>query len=354
MTTERKWTRSLFALALLAVFVSAGALLAGKPGGGGGKPPKDEQLPPGRIYFGTGGTDAEGNAISVYGSMLADGSDKQLSERGHPSYLLHNRDRWFLDVLTICLEQDAEENCTKYTAGVFAVRETDGLEVQLTNDPVPRLRVRWGKDDSFISFVGRHDADADGVSEDSIFVADVAFDEEGKPCLTETPVAVATFDLDDHLGSFDWSPDGTKVVYMLGKKLTATDPAPMLIVADFNDPRTVLPLDFGYGPEWSPDGSKIAYRTADGVIATIDPDGNNYLELTTPSGRSFPDEYPRWSPDSGHIAFNRWTISNKGGQSTFFHNILRVPATGGKMKNLTDDIGNAWAFGWRKEEEAGL
>ena len=279
--------------------------------------------------------------------MLADGSDKQLSERGHPSYLLHNGDRWFLYAERSCLEEDAEGNCTNFIMEVYAVRETDGLEVQLTDDPSMfsgvNRSLRWGKDDSFISFVGRHDVD--GVSAESIFVADVAFDAAGKPFLTETRVAVVTFDLNDDLGGFDLSPDGTKVVYMLGRRLTSTDPPPILFVEDLVS-GDVLPLDFGYAPEWSPDGSKIAYQTA-GVIATIDPDGNNYLELTTPNGRSFPDRYPSWSPDSGHIVFNRWTISNKGGQTTFFHNILRVPATGGKMKNLTNDIGNAWAFGWR-------
>ena len=43
MTRKRKWTHSLFALALLAIFVSAGTLLAGK---GGNKPPKDDPPPP--------------------------------------------------------------------------------------------------------------------------------------------------------------------------------------------------------------------------------------------------------------------------------------------------------------------
>jgi probable HAF family extracellular repeat protein len=42
MTDRRKWTHSLFALALLAVFVSAGALLAGN---NGKKPPKDDPPP---------------------------------------------------------------------------------------------------------------------------------------------------------------------------------------------------------------------------------------------------------------------------------------------------------------------
>ena len=151
------------------------------------------------------------------------------------------------------------------------------------------------------------------------------------------------FDDKDDLGRFDWSPGGTKVVYMLGKKLTSTDPPPMLIVEDF-DAGTVLPLDFGYDPEWSPDGSKIAYQSsASGGIATIAPDGSGFLQLTS----RYIEEKPVWSPDSQHIAFTRWFFSNKGGSTTISQDILRIPAAGGKTKNLTEDIDDAFTLGWR-------
>ncbi|HUE70180.1 MAG TPA: hypothetical protein VMP01_04760 [Pirellulaceae bacterium] len=359
MLKTRVWKLALCSLTLVLLFAGDGILLAqngGKksPGGGGGG--GSEPPPAGRIHFLTDGTDADGNRISVGGSMLADGSGKQLSELRHPSYLLHGGERWFLDAVMICLEQDAEGNCSRFTGEIIAARESDGLEIQLTNNPDVfagvNSRVRWAKDDSFVSFVGRHDADGDGLmDEDSIFAAGVDFDADGKPFLTAAPVAVTTHGLDDHLGKFDWSPDATRLVYMLGKKLTSSDPPPVLVVEDLLA-GTAVPLDFGRDPEWSPNGSKIAYQwqTDNGNaagIATIAPDGTGYVELTTPDRNTLHDEKPVWSPDSGHLAFTRVWISNKGGSTSFFEDILRISATGGKTTNLTEDIDNAFTLGWR-------
>jgi hypothetical protein len=106
MFTQRyRWTHLLFLVTLFVTLCVAGTLTAG-----GKKPPKDDPPPPGRIYFGIGGTDADGNPISLAVSMLADGSDVQPSEFSEPSYCLHDGHRWFLDVVRICLEQDAQDN----------------------------------------------------------------------------------------------------------------------------------------------------------------------------------------------------------------------------------------------------
>ncbi len=72
MTTKRKWTRSLFALALLAVCVSAAALFAAK---GGNKPPKDDPPPPNISYsiarLGTlGGPSSETSAMNELGDVV--------------------------------------------------------------------------------------------------------------------------------------------------------------------------------------------------------------------------------------------------------------------------------------------
>jgi len=348
MTGKRKWTQTLFALALLTVFVSGGVLL-------GKKPPKDDSPPPGRIYFITGG---------AAGSMLADGSDKRTSELSQPSYLLHNENRWFLDAERSCLEEDAEGNCTNFIMEVYAVREFDGLRVQLTDDESifsgANGRVHWGKDDSFISFIGI----VKGDYAERIYAADLEFDAvTGLPRLTEAPVEVLSggplvevdgVTLVTDINSFAWSHDGTQVVWErrireLGFR-PPSDPKD-LMVTDTLTGNTRL-LVAGIEPEWSPDGQRIAFvwlydSGGVGGIATIAPDGNHYLELTTNGARIFSDIQPRWSPDSGHIAFTRTTLSNKGGRTTFFNNISRIPATGGKTKILTDDIGNASALGWR-------
>ncbi len=81
MTRKRKWTHSLFALALLALFVSAGTLLADK---GGKKPPKDEPPAPNISFSMTllptlGGDTSAATAMNELGdvvgsSQMADGT----------------------------------------------------------------------------------------------------------------------------------------------------------------------------------------------------------------------------------------------------------------------------------------
>ena len=73
MTTKRYWTHSLFALALFALFISAGALLAGKPDK---KPPKDDPPPEITISYsmtllGTlGGSSSEAWGMNEWGDVV--------------------------------------------------------------------------------------------------------------------------------------------------------------------------------------------------------------------------------------------------------------------------------------------
>jgi Tol biopolymer transport system component len=100
----------------------------------------------------------------------------------------------------------------------------------------------------------------------------------------------------------DWSPDGTRVVYMADR--------------DGNHELSIMNAD-GTGetnltrhpasdnvPRWSPDGSTIVFfsdRDGNEEIYTIRPDGTGLTRITdTPAY----EEFPIWSPD-GRIAFNR-------------------------------------------------
>jgi Tol biopolymer transport system component len=202
-----------------------------------------------------------------------------------------------------------------------------------------------------------------GGVEERIYAAGLDFDAAGLPFLTEAPVEVLSggppVELDGitlvtRIRAFDWSPDGTRVVWarhIHEKGVNRTSDPKDLMVTDLSTGNTRL-LAAGIEPEWSPDNQRIAFvwlhdSGSVGAIATIALDGTGYLELTSGGNRILYDRQPRWSPDSGHIAFTRLTASNKGGRTTFFNNILRIPATGGKTKNLTDDIDNADALGWR-------
>ena len=81
-------------------------------------------------------------------------------------------------------------------------------------------------------------------------------------------------------------------------------------------------------PHWSPDGTVIAFaRRATDPIGLIDPDGGNLRSLPVPRGSTF----PRWSPDSGSLAYNAETSTASG--------VFRIDREGGLATNLTGGQG---------------
>ena len=122
----------------------------------------------------------------------------------------------------------------------------------------------------------------------------------------------------DHgIGTPDWSPDGTKMVFALssGKWLKGEPVSHIWMAnADGSGLRQITDGDFrDESPSWSPDGKRIAFarehllnRTinqsyADQYIAVMDPDGSNIVALTR---GGLADRSPAWSPDGKWIAYD--------------------------------------------------
>ncbi|MEO8456968.1 MAG: alpha/beta hydrolase [Chloroflexota bacterium] len=109
---------------------------------------------------------------------------------------------------------------------------------------------------------------------------------------------------------FDWSPDGTKIVF---DAIPVAGAARDIFVIDADGqnqkPLTNTPSVQEEGPAWSPDGKQIAYRGAND-IATMDSTGANQTELNTGVTAS---QYPTWSPDGTQIAFVGGDDGGSGG-----------------------------------------
>jgi TolB protein len=103
----------------------------------------------------------------------------------------------------------------------------------------------------------------------------------------------------------DWSPDGTKIVYVNSGHVWL-----MNANGSAKTQLTNVAGEDARHPSWSRDGTTIAFTraTSGGAshnIYTMTPAGTNQTRRTTGTAD---DQSPTWSPDGTHIAFNRWDL----------------------------------------------
>jgi Tol biopolymer transport system component len=104
---------------------------------------------------------------------------------------------------------------------------------------------------------------------------------------------------------FDWSPDGTRIVYMATGDLYVVDVAG-------GQPKRLPATGHAHFPTWlPPDGKEIVYRleSPSPAIYAIAPDGIGKRRLlsTTPGNNDFDYQGITASPDGAHITFSRWS-----------------------------------------------
>ncbi len=107
-------------------------------------------------------------------------------------------------------------------------------------------------------------------------------------------------------GSFPtWSPDGSVIAFDTNRRIWLISPAG-------GTPRQAADAFPVRMPDWSPDGTRLVvvdYSNAFGELAVIRLADGATHDITHDSRF---DEYPSWSPDNMHIAWNHWSQSADG------------------------------------------
>jgi TolB protein len=131
-----------------------------------------------------------------------------------------------------------------------------------------------------------------------------------------------------------WSPDGTKLAFVLGGT------GIWVMAADGSNPNPRQVTTHGLAPAWSPDGTQIAFTVATGPglleIHRIQADGSR--EVTLLKDPSLGPVRVAWSPDGPQLAFSGWVAPDGR------YDIFVMDALGSTPRRLTSAAKGAGNF----------
>ncbi len=123
-----------------------------------------------------------------------------------------------------------------------------------------------------------------------------------------------------------------------------------VVDSDGQNLHSITPGAWGmpHDPDWSPDGGKIVYVNT-GILYTVDGDGKNEQQLTTPQGVDS-DDFPAWSPDGRWVAFERTLYDLVAGTRNEEIYITKSDGTG-QPTRLTNYPGDDTTPSWSLENQ---
>jgi hypothetical protein len=291
--------------------------------------------------------------------MYEDGTGKTAalppSVYGVPSSRTYGGSRWWLGV-----DIDPDTGFTE----VFAFRGDGSSKVQLTElgaDGIEGLdQPRWSNDlqDTCVTTQVVWDADpVDGTKETCVLRLPIHGDDvaligsglklrlTGDECKIILAMPLPSPGDSTAYSGYACSSDPSKLAYLMsnlnanGDTIDRTDWVRTL-AADPDDPpvdveiHTAAKLNLA---TWSHDGSHIAFYTVNtssyGGVWTIKPDGSGLLQVKTNNG-TMSYMHPHWSPDSKELL----VMMMKARIGDWYYDLARMPASGGTLKVLTNDL----------------
>jgi Tol biopolymer transport system component len=243
--------------------------------------------------------------------MNSDGSDQHEVGAGGGDVT----PRWSSDSARLVFASSADGDLDIY------VVDADGSgRINLSLNTKRDLYPAWSPDDSRIVFASDRDLNPPpfpGAS-NQLFVMDADGTDAG-------PIANQR----DHYSRPQWSPAATRIgaINADAQACTPTPCPPTLITTSPTGTSTISIVDNAVDFEWSPDGSRLLYATDEIVVANAD--GTSPMPVT--SGGAVSDSGPRWSPDGSRILL--WS-DRDGDQELYVVNI-----DGTQPANITNEPG---------------